>query len=63
MLGVSGWLLYRPGRACPADPKLAEVCDRTSLWNRRIYWTSVSIWVAGFFAAYLALSLRIWMEA
>jgi uncharacterized membrane protein len=62
LLVVSGWLLYRTSRTCPADPKLASVCIKTQVWNRRIYWTSLIIWCAGFFAAYLALPLRIWLE-
>jgi hypothetical protein len=62
MLGGSGWLLFRSPRACPTDPKLAAICNKTRAWNRRIYWTSVIVWSAGFFAAYLALPLRIWLE-
>lgn len=61
MLGVSGWLLYRPGRACPSDPVTGRLCNRAQVWNRRIYWSSVVIWGIGFFAAYLALPLRIWL--
>lgn len=63
MLGVSGGLLYRPGRRCPTDPALGRLCNRTQVWNRRIYWTSVAIWGIGFFAAYLALPLRTWLES
>lgn len=59
MLGLSGWLMYRPGRACPTDPVLGRACTKTQVWNRRIYWASVAIWSVGFFAAYLALPLRI----
>jgi mercuric ion transport protein len=62
MLLVSGWLMYRPGRACPADPELGRLCDQTQVWNRRIYWSSVTLWGIGFFAAYLALPLRIWLD-
>ena len=62
MLAVSGWLLYRPGRSCPVDPQLGALCSNAHVWNRRIYWLSVVIWSAGFFAAYLALPLRIWLE-
>ncbi len=62
LLALSGWLLYRRGRACPTDPQLAALCDRTQKWNRRIYWSSVSLWGVGFFAAYLALPLQIWFE-
>lgn len=58
MLGVSGWLLYRPGRSCPTEPELGALCEKAIVWNRRIYWSSVTIWVIGFFAAYLALPLR-----
>ena len=50
LLVVSGWLMYRSGRTCPADPELARLCDKTQIWNRRIYWSSVMIWSVGFFA-------------
>jgi len=63
MLGLSGWLMYRSGRRCPTDPALGGLCNRTQVWNRRIYWMSVAIWGIGFFAAYLALPLRIWLES
>ena len=63
LLLLSGWLMYRPGRACPADPELARVCARAQVWNRPIYWTSVIIWGVGFFAAYLVLPLRIWLDS
>ena len=59
LLLLAGWLLHRPGRACPTDPRLARLCARTRRWNRRIYWTAALIWTIGFFAAYLALPLRI----
>jgi len=62
MLGISGWLLYRTGRSCPGDPELGALCERMHVWNQRIYWSSVVIWGAGFFAAYLALPIRIWLE-
>ena len=61
MLGLSGLLLYRPGRSCPADIELGVVCNKTHVWNRRTFWISVAIWGIGFFAAYLALPLRIWL--
>ena len=62
MLLISSWLIYRPGHACPADPELGRMCDKTQVWNRRIYWTSVTLWGFGFCAAYLALPLRIWFD-
>jgi len=63
MLGFSGWLLYRPGRSCPTDMALGQACSRLHVWNRRIYWTTIVLWLIGFFAAYMALPLRIWLES
>jgi len=63
LLLVSGWFTYRPGKTCPADPELARICNRAQLWNRRIYWSAVALWSVGFFAAYLALPLRIWLDS
>lgn len=62
MLGLSGWILYRPGRACPSDPRTGKLCNRAQIWNRRVYWLSVFLWGIGFFAAYLALPLAQWLE-
>ena len=62
MLGVSGWLLLRAGRICPSDPELRARCEKTQIWNQRVYLASLIIWNIGFFAAYLALPLRIWFR-
>jgi len=62
LLLLSGWLIFRPGRACPADPGLARLCARAQVWNRGIYWSSVALWGIGFFTAYLALPLRIVLD-
>ena len=62
LLAVSGWLMYRPGRSCPTDPELAALCERTQVWNRRVYWASAAIWGIGFFFAYLFLPLQMWLE-
>ena len=62
MLLFSGWLMFRPGRACPTEPELARACGTAHKWNRRIYFTSVSIWGIGFTAAYLLLPIRIWLD-
>lgn len=59
LLALSGWLLYRPGRACPTDPELARLCGRLQVWNRRVYWFSVVVWLVGFFFAFLLLPIRI----
>ena len=63
LLLLSGWLMYRLGRACPTDLELARVYARAQVWNRWIYWISVTLWSVGFFAPYLALPLRIWLDS
>ena len=55
LLLFGGWLLFRPGRACPTDPELAELCDKAYKWNCRLYWASVFIWCIGFFFTYIAV--------
>lgn len=62
LLLVSGWLMYRPGRTCPTAPGLSQLCNQTQVWNRRIYLSSVAFWGIGFFAAYLALPLRMLLD-
>ena len=62
MLMLSGWILYRSGRTCPTEPELAELCRRAEKWNRRVFWFSIFLWGVGFFAAFLALPLRVWLE-
>ena len=58
LLGVSAWSLWRPGRTCPTDPVLAAHCMKAEQLSRRVFWSAVTIWGVGFFAAYLALPLR-----
>ncbi|VAW93049.1 hypothetical protein MNBD_GAMMA23-843 [hydrothermal vent metagenome] len=62
MLLISGWLMFRPGRACPVDSDLARACNTAFKWNKRIYWTSVVIWSIGFIAAYVLLPVRMWLD-
>ncbi len=60
VLLLTGWLLFRSGRACPIDPELAERCERAFRWNTRFFWVSVVTWVLGFAAAYLTLPIYLW---
>lgn len=62
LLALSAWMMYRPGRACPADPELAALCNKTHVWNRRVHGLSTALWCIGFFAAFLALPLQIWLD-
>lgn len=62
LLALSGWLLYRPGRACPIDPVLAKICDNAHKWNMRFFWTGVVFWAVGYVAAYLSLPILNWLD-
>lgn len=62
MLLLCAWFIYRPGRSCPADPELARACVRMDRINRRIYWFSVTVWLIGFFAAFLLWPLTEWVN-
>jgi hypothetical protein len=59
---VAGWSAYRSVYICPADPRLAALCERMRRWNRSALWLSVAVWGTGFFAAYLLLPIRIWLD-
>ncbi len=59
MLAFSGWIVWRPDRSCPTDPVLARWCNAFQTWNRRVVAASAVIWGIGFFAAFLALPLRV----
>lgn len=62
MLAISGWFMLRSGRVCPPDQALAEACDTAHKWNKRIYWSSITIWSIGFSASYFLLPIRIWLD-
>ncbi len=58
MLLMSALIIYRPNQRCPVDPGQAQICLLSKIWNKRIYWFSVIIWSIGFFAAFIALPVR-----
>lgn len=62
MLLIAGYLLYRQNRSCPADPELAEQCKRVMVWNRRLLWFALALWVIGFVSAYLLLPIWVWLD-
>jgi len=62
LITASLWLSYRPGRSCPTDPQLGAQCSRIDIWNRRLLILAAIAWCSGFFAAYLALPLQLWLE-
>ena len=55
------WLLWRSERSCPADPGLAAACNKIQMWNKRIFWVAVIIWLIGFLVTYIILPLWIWL--
>lgn len=61
-IALGFWFSYRPGRQCPADPKLAAACATAQRFNRRLLWLSLALWVLGFFTAYLLLPLRMALD-
>ncbi len=63
LLLLSGFLMYRPGRHCPSDPTLSAMCNKTQVWNQRIFWFSVLLWSIGFFAAFLILPIQMWLDS
>ncbi len=62
MLAIAAWIMYRPNQTCPTDARQAELCQSSKVWNKRIYWFSVLIWSIGFFAAFVALPLRMALD-
>ena len=62
LLTVAAGLTWRSGQHCPADPVLAQRCERVRQWNKRILWVSMTVWVIGFVAAYLALPVRMYLD-
>ncbi|GAB4144116.1 MAG: hypothetical protein Tsb0016_13520 [Sphingomonadales bacterium] len=57
VLLVAAWALFRPGRACPADPVLAKACQGADKWNRRLFYVSTALWSISFFTVYLLLPI------
>ena len=59
---LAGWSVYRKGNVCPAEPQLAALCELMRRWNKRVFWIGTTVWGIGFFAAYLLLPIRIWLD-
>ena len=55
-------VIWTQRNSCPTDPTLALYCQKTKRWNLCLFWGALAIWSVGFFTAYLALPLRIWLE-
>ncbi len=62
LLATAARFAWRSGQRCPADPVLAQQCQRVQRWNKRILWVSMIVWAIGFAAAYLALPVRMYFD-
>lgn len=54
MLVLSGVSTYRGHRApCPTDPAQANSCMRLRRWSARVFYFAITMFVTGFFFAFL----------
>jgi len=60
-MGVA-WLLWGSPQSCPADPKLAAVCEVIQRWNKRIFWVALTVWIIGTSVTYIILPLWMLLE-
>jgi len=58
VLVALAWVIWRPNQHCPSEPALAAICQKSKLWNKRIFWISSLIWFIGFFTSYLLLPMH-----
>jgi len=54
---------WRPGRVCSAEPGMGAACQASRVWNRRILLVSVSLWLIGFFFAFMLFPLVLWWDS
>ena len=55
MLSLNGFILWKNRNApCPIDPKLRDACISGRKTGRMLYFSSLVIYVIGFFFAYVA---------
>lgn len=57
MIVASAWAVYRRGRVCPVDPKLAAACAQSDKWNKRFILISAAMWSVGFFSAFVLVRI------
>ncbi len=55
--------IYSSNKSCPADPVLREKCNRLTHINKIIFWIAAALWLIGFFSAYLALPISLWLHS
>ncbi len=62
LLAAAAGLAWRSRQRCPADPVLAQQCQRLQRWNKGILWISAIVWLIGSVAAFLALPVRMYLD-
>ena len=59
LLAIAGWLVYLRPYECPANPALAEMCQKARMWNHRVWWVSIGLWLTGAFARFILPNLKL----
>ena len=58
MIVIAGILIWRSrNMPCPVDPVKARACTRLRTFSLWVYWSSVVVWLVGFFFAFLAVHI------
>ncbi|MFT6106313.1 MAG: hypothetical protein ACJA0S_000255 [Rickettsiales bacterium] len=54
-LVVGGYFIFIRPQTCPADKKLAQICNKTQKFNKIVWWFSLIILALSFFFKYLLI--------
>jgi hypothetical protein len=57
LLLIGGYFIFIKPGICPADKKLAEMCNKTKKFNKIVWWISVIILAISFFFKYILILL------
>jgi len=57
LLLIGGYFIFIKPQTCPADKKLAEICNKTKKFNKIVWWMSVIILATSFFFKYILILL------
>ena len=57
LLLIGGYFIFIKPQTCPADKKLAEICNKTKKFNKIVWWISVIILAISFFFKYILILL------
>ena len=57
LLLIGGYFIFIKPQSCPADKKLAEMCNKTKTFNKIIWSLSVMILAISFFFKYILILL------